>query len=44
MLHGLGIVTGIDLDKLVDAGQWISAFLKREPGSKAGRAIAAKRA
>ena len=44
MLHGLGIETGIDLDKLVDAGQWISAFLKREPGSKAGRAIAAKRA
>ena len=44
MLQGLGIETGIDLGKLVDAGQWISAFLKREPGSKAGRAIAAKRA
>jgi hydroxymethylglutaryl-CoA lyase len=44
MLQGLGIETGVDLDKVVDAGVWISAFLKREPGSKAGRAIAAKRA
>ena len=43
MLHGLGIETGIDLDKLVETGTWISAFLKREPGSKAGRAIAAKK-
>ena len=43
MLHGLGIETGIDLDKLVETGAWISAFLKREPGSKAGRAIAAKK-
>lgn len=43
MLHGLGIETGIDLDKLVDAGTWISSILKREPGSKAGRAIAAKK-
>jgi len=44
MLHGLGIETGIDLDKLVDTGTWISGFLGRSPGSKAGRAIAAKRA
>jgi hydroxymethylglutaryl-CoA lyase len=43
MLHGLGINTGIDLDKLVDAGIWISSLLKRDPGSKAGKAIAAKR-
>ncbi len=43
MLQGLGIETGIDLDKLVETGAWISAFLKREPGSKAGRAIAAKK-
>jgi hydroxymethylglutaryl-CoA lyase len=43
MLHGLGIETGIDLDKLVETGAWISAYLKREPGSKAGRAIAAKK-
>ena len=44
MLHGLDIETGIDLDKLVDTGIWISSILKREPGSKAGRAIAAKKA
>lgn len=43
MLHGLGIETGIDLDKVVDAGAWISSILKRDPGSKAGRAIAAKK-
>jgi hydroxymethylglutaryl-CoA lyase len=43
MLHGLGIETGIDLDKVVDTGIWISSYLKREPGSKAGRAIAAKK-
>ena len=44
MLEGLGIETGVDLGKVVDTGVWISAFLKREPGSKAGRAIAAKKA
>ena len=44
MLRGLGIETGIDLDKLVDTGAWISSILKRDPGSKAGRAIAAKKA
>jgi hydroxymethylglutaryl-CoA lyase len=43
MLKGLGVETGVDLDKVVDTGLWISAFLGREPGSKAGRAIAAKR-
>ena len=43
MLQGLGIDTGIDLDRLVETGAWISGFLKREPGSKAGRAIAAKK-
>ncbi len=43
MLDGLGIETGIDLDKLVETGLWISSILKRVPGSKAGRAIAAKK-
>src|SRR5207244_11171146 len=43
MLHGLGIRTGVDLDRLVEIGQWICGVLKREPSSKAGRAIAAKR-
>jgi hydroxymethylglutaryl-CoA lyase len=43
MLHGLGIKTGIDLDKLVETGAWISGVLKRDSSSRAGRAIQAKR-
>ena len=43
MMNGLGIETGVDLDKLVDIGEWISGLLGREPSSKAGKAIAAKR-
>jgi hydroxymethylglutaryl-CoA lyase len=43
MLHGLGIETGVDLDKLVEIGQWICSALGKEPASKAGRAMAAKR-
>jgi hydroxymethylglutaryl-CoA lyase len=43
MLHGLGMDTGVDLDQLVDIGQWISAILQREPASKVNRALAAKR-
>jgi hydroxymethylglutaryl-CoA lyase len=43
MLQGLGIETGVDLDKLVGIGEWICAILRKEPSSKAGRAIAAKR-
>jgi hydroxymethylglutaryl-CoA lyase len=43
MLAGLGIETGVDLDKVVDTGIWISSILRRTPGSKAGRAIAAKK-
>jgi len=44
MLHGLGIETGIDLDQVVDAGQFISQKLGRKGVSRAGNAIAAKRA
>ena len=44
LLHGLGIDTGLDLDALVEAGQWISAQLGRRSNSRAGNAIAAKRA
>jgi len=43
MLNGLGIETGIDLDQLVDIGQWICAEIGREPATRAGRAISAKR-
>lgn len=44
MLNGLGISTGIDLDRLVDAGAFISGVLERPPVSRVGRAILAKRA
>lgn len=43
MLHGMGIETGIDLDKLVDAGKFISDFLGRPPSSRAATAILNKR-
>jgi hydroxymethylglutaryl-CoA lyase len=43
LLHGLGIDTGLDLDALVDAGQWISAFLGRKSMSRAGNALAARK-
>ena len=44
MLDGLGIRTGVDLQKLAAAGRFISAALGREPGSKVARALAAKAA
>jgi len=44
MLHGMGIETGIDLDKLVDAGAFISDFLGRQPNSNVAKAILNKRA
>jgi hydroxymethylglutaryl-CoA lyase len=44
MLHGMGIETGIDLDKLIDAGVFISDFLGRKPNSRAATALLNKRA
>jgi hydroxymethylglutaryl-CoA lyase len=38
MLHGMGIETGVDLDKLVATGRWLSTVLARENGSKVGKA------
>jgi hydroxymethylglutaryl-CoA lyase len=43
MLHGMGIATGIDLDKLIDAGQFISDHLGRKPNSRAATALLNKR-
>jgi hydroxymethylglutaryl-CoA lyase len=43
LLHGMGIETGIDLDKLVDAGKFISDFLERKPNSRAATALLNKR-
>lgn len=37
MLDGMGVKTGIDLEKLVAAGQQISRELGREPASRVGR-------
>jgi isopropylmalate/homocitrate/citramalate synthase len=42
MLHGLGIATGVNLDKLVAAGAFISQALGRPPGSKAATALRTK--
>ena len=44
MLQGMGIETGIDLDKLIDAGAYISDFLGRKPNSRAANALLTKRA
>jgi hydroxymethylglutaryl-CoA lyase len=43
LLHGLGISTGVDLNAVVDAGQFISQQLGRPSASRAGNAIAARR-
>ena len=43
LLNGMGIATGIDMGKLVDAGQRICAVLGKENGSRVARAILAKR-
>ena len=44
MLQGMDIDTGIDLDKLIDAGAFISDFLGRKPNSRAATALLNKRA
>ena len=44
LMNGLGIYTGIDLDLVVDAGQFISQHLGRKGSSRAGNALAVKRA
>jgi hydroxymethylglutaryl-CoA lyase len=43
LLDGLGIATGIDIDRLVDAGKFISDVLGRPPVSRASKALLAKR-
>lgn len=43
LLHGMGIATGIDLDQLIDAGQFISQHLGRKPHSRAATALLNKR-
>jgi hydroxymethylglutaryl-CoA lyase len=43
LLHGMGIETGVDLEQLVDAGNYISTFLQRKPNSRAATALLNKR-
>jgi hydroxymethylglutaryl-CoA lyase len=43
LLNGLGIETGIDIDKLIDAAAFISGVLGRKPVSRSGNALLAKR-
>lgn len=42
MLDGLGIDTGVDLEKVYRAGEFICRALGREPASRVARAMAAK--
>ncbi|MDP9898258.1 hydroxymethylglutaryl-CoA lyase [Variovorax ginsengisoli] len=43
LLHGMGIETGIDLDRLIDAGVYISEALGRKTGSRVATALLNKR-
>lgn len=42
MLHGMGVDTGIDFERLVDAGQFISGVLGRPTSSRAAKAWLAR--
>jgi hydroxymethylglutaryl-CoA lyase len=42
MLDGLGMRTGVDLDRLAATGRWIAGLLGRPVASRAGRALAAR--
>jgi len=44
LLNGLGIETGIDIERLVDAAAYICGVLGRKPMSRVGNALLAKRA
>ncbi|NCF35855.1 MAG: hypothetical protein GWP56_05635 [Gammaproteobacteria bacterium] len=43
-VDGMGIATGVDMDRLLEAGRYISDFLGREPVSRAATALLRKRA
>ena len=42
LMNGLGLETGVDLGRLIDAGNYISAILGRPTNSRAARALMAK--
>ena len=43
MLHGIGIDTGVDLEKLIEAGDFISQAISRPTMSKVARANLSKK-
>ncbi len=43
MLDGMNVATGIDMDKLIDAGVYINCFLERKTVSRAANALLKKR-
>jgi hydroxymethylglutaryl-CoA lyase len=43
MMDGLDVLTGIDLEKLVIAGEFICKVLQKQSQSKTGRAVTAVR-
>lgn len=43
LLNGLGIDTGVNIDKLIDAGEYICGVLDRPTHSRAARALLARR-
>ena len=43
LLHGIGSATGVDLDRLIDAGEYICAELGRPTNSRVGRALMTRR-
>lgn len=44
MLHGMGIDTGIDMERLLGVGAYISEALQRPTQSRVAKALLAKRA
>lgn len=42
-LHGMGMDTGVNLEQVAEVGHWISTELKRDNGSRVGKAILNKR-
>jgi len=44
LLDGMGIETGVDMEKLLAAGVYINNFLEREPVSRAANALLRKKA
>lgn len=44
MMQGLGVETGVDLEAVADIGLWISGHIGHKSSSRAGNALAARRA